>query len=57
MGTGLKPNFIKGMGKRDDKFFIIIPDMDQVFSEKELTDIGSGMEAPDGEPEASQSRG
>ncbi len=35
IGTGLKVDFIKGMGKRDDKFLIIL-DVDRVFSEEEL---------------------
>ncbi|MDA8388862.1 MAG: chemotaxis protein CheW [Nitrospiraceae bacterium] len=45
IGNGLKVDFIKGMGKgslRDEKFIIIL-DMDRVFSEDELTDIGAGM--------------
>lgn len=35
MGTGLKTDFIKGMGKRDDQFIIIL-DIDKLFSEEEL---------------------
>ena len=36
IGTKLKTDFIKGMGKRDDQFVIIL-DIDQVFSASELT--------------------
>ncbi|HEY3277242.1 MAG TPA: chemotaxis protein CheW [Syntrophorhabdaceae bacterium] len=35
IGTGLKTDFIKGMGKRDDRFIIIL-DIDRLFSEEEL---------------------
>jgi purine-binding chemotaxis protein CheW len=35
IGTGLKTEFIKGMGKRDDRFIIIL-DIDKLFSEEEL---------------------
>jgi purine-binding chemotaxis protein CheW len=36
IGTGLKTDFIKGMGKKDDQFIIIL-DIDRVFSFQELT--------------------
>ena len=36
IGTRLKPEFIKGMGKRDDQFIIIL-DIDKVFSAEELS--------------------
>ncbi len=36
MGTRLKTRFIKGMGKRDDQFIIIL-DIDKVFSTEELS--------------------
>jgi len=36
IGTGLKIEFIKGMGKRDDSFIIIL-DIDKVFSSNELS--------------------
>jgi purine-binding chemotaxis protein CheW len=36
IGTGLKIEFIKGMGKRDDSFIIIL-DIDKVFSSDELS--------------------
>ena len=35
IGTGFKTEFIKGMGKRDERFIIIL-DIDRVFSEDEL---------------------
>jgi purine-binding chemotaxis protein CheW len=35
IGTGLETQFIKGMGKRDDRFIIIL-DIDKVFSSDEL---------------------
>jgi purine-binding chemotaxis protein CheW len=35
MGTGLRTEFIKGIGKRDDRFVIIL-DVDRVFSADEL---------------------
>ncbi|MFO7444715.1 MAG: chemotaxis protein CheW [Ignavibacteriaceae bacterium] len=35
IGTKLKTDFIKGMGKRDDKFIILL-DIDAVFSSEEL---------------------
>ena len=36
IGTKLKTDFIKGMGKRDDKFIILL-DIDKVFSSEELS--------------------
>jgi purine-binding chemotaxis protein CheW len=53
MGTGLKTDFIKGMGKRDDRFIIIL-DIDKLFSEEELeiadatADTGAGERAAAG---------
>ena len=35
IGTQLKTEFIKGMGKRDDRFMILL-DIDKVFSSEEL---------------------
>ena len=35
IGTGLKIEFIRGMGKRDDSFIIIL-DIDKVFSADEI---------------------
>ena len=39
IGIQLKTEFIRGMGKRDDQFIIIL-DIDKVFSSEELTFIG-----------------
>jgi purine-binding chemotaxis protein CheW len=38
IGTQLKTEFIKGMGKRDDRFMIVL-DLDKVFSSKEFAVI------------------
>jgi purine-binding chemotaxis protein CheW len=38
IGMSLKTEFIKGMGKRNDKFIIIL-NINSVFSEEEMTDI------------------
>ena len=38
IGTQLKTEFIKGMGKKDDSFFIIL-DIDRVFSAEELAAV------------------
>lgn len=35
IGTGLKTDFIRGMGKRDERFIIIL-DIDKLFSQEEL---------------------
>ena len=44
IGTQLKTEFIKGMGKRDDRFMILL-DIDKVFSWEELaTAQGAGMD-------------
>ena len=40
IGTKLRTEFIKGMGKRDDKFIIIL-DIDKVFSSEELEIVQS----------------
>ncbi|MDA8088610.1 MAG: chemotaxis protein CheW [Nitrospiraceae bacterium] len=54
IGTGLKVDFIKGMGKgtspsgtgsRDEKFLIIL-DVDRVFSEEELSSMGKNDAGP-----------
>jgi purine-binding chemotaxis protein CheW len=43
IGTQLKTEFIKGMGKRDDRFIIML-DIDKVFSSEELSIAqGTGM--------------
>jgi purine-binding chemotaxis protein CheW len=41
IGVQLKTEFIKGMGKRDDRFIIIL-DIDKVFSSEELS-VAGGM--------------
>ena len=41
IGTQLKTEFIKGMGKRDDRFIIML-DIDRVFSSEELS-MAQGM--------------
>lgn len=48
IGTHLKTEFIKGMGKREDKFIIIL-DIDKIFSvrELELLNANSEMEIND----------
>lgn len=44
IGTGLRVDFIRGMGKRGEKFVIIL-DIDRVFSGDEISDISAGAEA------------
>ena len=41
IGTKLKTDFIKGMGKQDDRFIIIL-DIDKVFSSEELEMVQEG---------------
>ncbi len=43
LGTRLKTEFIKGMGKQDDKFLIIL-DIDRVFSSEELALVRESSE-------------
>jgi purine-binding chemotaxis protein CheW len=38
IGTHLRTEFIRGMGKRDDRFIIIL-DIDRVFSAEEITSV------------------
>jgi purine-binding chemotaxis protein CheW len=38
IGTKLRTEFIRGMGKRDDRFIIIL-DIDKVFSSDELATL------------------
>ncbi len=45
IGTRLRTEFIRGMGKRDDKFIIIL-DIDKVFSAEELSIVGAAQDAP-----------
>jgi purine-binding chemotaxis protein CheW len=44
IGTRLNTEFIKGMGKRDNRFIIIL-DIDKIFSTDELSLVRSGQEA------------
>lgn len=48
IGTHLKTDFIKGMGKRNDRFLMLL-DIDKVFSTEELAQV---RETPAGVPEA-----
>jgi purine-binding chemotaxis protein CheW len=41
IGTRLRTEFIKGMGKRDEQFIIIL-DIDRVFSGEELAGVAGG---------------
>jgi purine-binding chemotaxis protein CheW len=41
IGTKLRTEFIKGMGKRDDRFIMIL-DIDRVFSTEELAMVQAG---------------
>ncbi len=43
IGTQLKTEFIKGMGRRDEKFIIIL-DIDKIFSVKELEILNNKVE-------------
>ncbi|SHI88456.1 CheW protein [Malonomonas rubra DSM 5091] len=45
MGTGLNTDFIKGMGKQDDQFIIIL-DIDRVFSADDLSLTGGPADSP-----------
>ena len=44
IGTKLRTEFIRGMGKRDDKFIIIL-DIDKVFSAEDLSLVGAVQES------------
>jgi purine-binding chemotaxis protein CheW len=50
IGMRLDTDFIKGMGKKDDSFIIIL-DIDQVFSSEELA-VARGMEGEEGAQKA-----
>lgn len=43
MGTSIEASYIKGMGRQEDQFIIIV-DVDRVFSEEELVEV-RGLEA------------
>ena len=49
IGTKLNTEFIKGMGKREEKFIIIL-DIDKVFSSEELEIVQSAGNFKSGEP-------
>ncbi|MDH4028827.1 MAG: chemotaxis protein CheW, partial [Nitrospirota bacterium] len=52
IGTRLKTDFIKGMGKRDNKFIIIL-DIDKIFSsDMEIMQAAGGYMAGEKESEA-----
>jgi len=53
IGTKLNTAFIKGMGRRDDKFIIIL-DIDKVFSVDELTLVQTEKAEADNAPTANQ---
>lgn len=42
MGTSIKADFIKGIGKQGEHFIIVL-DIDKVFSEEELTQMNAGF--------------
>ncbi len=52
IGTGLNTEFIKGMGKKEDNFIIIL-DVDRVFSSAELAAV-AGDEAQPEDPDVSK---
>jgi purine-binding chemotaxis protein CheW len=45
IGTQIRTDFIKGMGKRDTQFIMIL-DIDRVFSAEELSVVRGQQEAP-----------
>lgn len=45
IGTRLNTDFLKGMGKRDEEFILIL-DIDRVFSAEELSAVGHTGEGP-----------
>ncbi len=51
IGTRLNTEFIRGMGKRDEQFVIIL-DIEKVFSAEELADVTSAVTAGDVEAAA-----
>lgn len=52
IGTRLKTDFIRGMGKKNDRFIIIL-DIDRIFSSDELNRISqTGPESKEDKPEA-----
>jgi len=56
IGTRLKTDFIKGMGKRDNKFIIIL-DIDKIFSsDMEIMQAAGGYMAGEKEDEAAEGK-
>lgn len=51
IGTGLNTEFIKGMGKHNERFIIIL-DIDKVFSVEDLAAVQAGREEPAASMEA-----
>ena len=47
IGTQLRTDFIRGMGKRDERFIIIL-DIDRIFSAEELSVVREAGETPAG---------
>jgi purine-binding chemotaxis protein CheW len=43
IGTHLNTDFLKGMGKKDEHFILIL-DIDKVFSQRELEEVSEAME-------------
>jgi chemotaxis signal transduction protein len=54
-GTRLAAEFIKGVGKRED-LFVIILDIDRIFNAEEITAITSGHEADAREAETADAK-
>lgn len=52
IGTKLNTEFLRGMGKRDDEFIMIL-DIDKVFSADELAAFSQAGQVPPGREEAS----
>ena len=46
IGTKLNTRFIRGMGKRDEEFIIIL-DIDKIFSAENLGEVKATMEQPE----------
>lgn len=53
IGTGLNTDFLKGMGKRDDEFIMIL-DIDRVFSADEIALVSTTTQPPDAEGDTAE---
>ncbi len=51
IGTHLKTEFLKGMGKRNEKDFVLLLDIDRVFSSEEIEAVQAGGRDMFGEAE------